>query len=112
MCWLMKHWWFWGGMGFILVALVTGYFLIPVSEGGINRSKFDRIQLGMREWQVKDVLGPDVLPAECDYVHFANGMTISGTINWCDEDGNGIICRLPRKPRGWEGIFPFAPVIP
>lgn len=80
-------------MGFILVALVTGYFLIPVSEDRINRSKFDRIQLGMSEDQVADLLGYDEMLGSFDHVHMSwipNRRTISGNMNWSDEDGNRI----------------------
>src|SRR5438874_2110378 len=93
MRWLMKGSWFWGGTGLILVALVTGYLLIPVSEGRINKSKFDKIQLGMSEDQVEDLLGADEMLGALDFVilrQTAEGKNISGTRTWSDEDGNRI----------------------
>ena len=76
-------------MGFVLVAVVTGYFLIPVSEGRINRPKFDRIQLGMSEDQVADLLGHDEMLCSFDRV-WGSRKKISGIRSWGDEDGNRI----------------------
>jgi hypothetical protein len=59
MRWLPKRWWFWGGTGFILVALVAGYLLVP--EPRISHGNCDRIQIGWTRSQVEDFLGkPDL----------------------------------------------------
>jgi hypothetical protein len=57
MRWLLKRWWFWGGTGFMLVAVCAGYLLIPVGEGGISQANCDRIQLGMKVEDVSILLG-------------------------------------------------------
>ena len=41
MRWLLKRWWFWGGMLFMLVATCAGYLLIPVEEPRISQANYD-----------------------------------------------------------------------
>jgi hypothetical protein len=58
MRWLLKRWWFWGGVGFVLVSLGTAYLVIPIEEGRISQATCDKIQLGWPREQVEDLLGP------------------------------------------------------
>jgi len=53
MRWLLKHWWFWCGTGFMLVAVVAGYLVIPVHKGRISQGNFDKFKLsGLRsKWE-------------------------------------------------------------
>jgi hypothetical protein len=60
MRWLLKHWWFWAGTGFMLAAVFVGYLVIP--GGRITQEKCDRIQLGMTFEEVKSLLGDNYLP--------------------------------------------------
>ena len=55
MRWLLKRWWIWGGTGFVLVAIVADYLVIPVSEDRLSQANCDRIQLGMSKEQVSEV---------------------------------------------------------
>ena len=57
MRWLLKRWWFWAVAGFVLVAVMAGYLLIPFEEARISQAKCDRIQLGMNPEQVDGLLG-------------------------------------------------------
>jgi hypothetical protein len=43
---LLKRWWFWAGIGFCLVAIVVGSFLIPFGDGRISQAACDRIEIG------------------------------------------------------------------
>jgi hypothetical protein len=58
MGWLLKRWWFWGGAGFMLVAVCAGYLLISVGDDLISQANCDKIQLGWSREQVEDLLGP------------------------------------------------------
>jgi hypothetical protein len=79
MRWLMKRWWFWAGTGFMLVAVVAGYLLIPVGEGRISQAACDRIQIGMTHEQVCELLHEK---------HVLNVILLRDF--WGDDDGNSI----------------------
>jgi hypothetical protein len=105
MRWLLKRWWFWGGTGFMLVALVAGYFLIPISQGCISQANCDKIQLGMREGDVYMLLGlgdPDAEPV-VRYEFLDIDLLVDvlpprrDAVLWEDEDGNEIRVRLDDK---------------
>jgi hypothetical protein len=83
MRWLLKRWCFWGGAGFMLVAVCVGYLLIPVGEGRISQASCDRIQLGWTVEEVKRLLGEHVIHAPDD---------IDLGTHWFEwyDDGNGI----------------------
>ena len=57
MRWLLKRWWFWAGAGFMLVAVVAGYLLIPVERDRITEANYDKIQNGWSAEQVEELLG-------------------------------------------------------
>src|SRR5467141_1045877 len=56
MRWLFIRWWFWAGTGFMLVAVVAGYLVIPVSEGGINQATCDKIDIGLPDSEICNTL--------------------------------------------------------
>src|SRR5437016_4370965 len=89
MRWLLKRWWFLVGLGFVLVALVAGYLLIPIDEGPISQAACDKIQLGMSEEQVQEMLGPRTISVTCVWDEDAKAGRIT-EIGWGDEDGNII----------------------
>jgi hypothetical protein len=92
MRWVLKRWWFWAGAGFMLVAIVAGYLLIPVAEGGISQTSCDKIQLGWTAKQVHDFFG------DCDIggsgfvvdVRDTDGIDLFWLTSWADEDLNAI----------------------
>ena len=56
MRWLLKRWWFWGG-----VALLIGMVLLAVFNlrpHRVTEANLDRIMLGMSRSQVEEILGP------------------------------------------------------
>ena len=83
MRWLLKRWWLSAGTGFMLVALVVGYLVIPLGPGRISQANCGRIQLG---WDVGRV--NSLLEREAGLV-----FVCEGNVNWffwCDDDGNMI----------------------
>jgi hypothetical protein len=56
MRWLLKRWWFWSGAGFMLVAVVAGYLMIPIGNR-ISQANCDKIQPGWTSEQVEKLLG-------------------------------------------------------
>jgi hypothetical protein len=89
MCWLLKRWWFWAGTGFMLVAVVAGYLLIPA--GRISQATCDKIQRGWSTEQVVNLLGKPQfgelpLAANCE-----PGRRSGVSVIWCDEDRNAIL---------------------
>jgi hypothetical protein len=78
MRWLLKRWWFWGGAGFMLVAVCVGYLVIPLEKSRITQENSDKIQRGWTREQVESVLGWRGLDEH----------TIGAW--WEDEDGNKI----------------------
>jgi hypothetical protein len=82
MGWLLKRWWFWTGTGFILVAVVAGYLLIPapVEKQLISQETCDKIQLGWTIGQVEHLL-------EAHGVHTEPGRREDITHYWGNEDG-------------------------
>jgi hypothetical protein len=57
MRWLLKRWWFWGGTGFVLVAVAMGYLVIPVSECQVTEANYAKIQDGWTAERVEELLG-------------------------------------------------------
>ena|SRR5438132_4750034 len=95
MRWLLKRWWFWAGTGFMLVAFVAGYLLIPFprdqGEGWISQATCDKIQIGWIWTQMEEFMGPwDHLTAE------AGVKETLCTAYWKDEDGAEI--QVTTKP--------------
>src|SRR5438445_11646346 len=93
MHWLLKRWWFWVGTGFMLVAVVDRYLVIPVHKGRISQANFDKIQIEWTPEQVGDLLGlmdgtPNTLVSGPPYMPSkVLGMC---WLSWEDEDGNEI----------------------
>src|SRR6266446_3410731 len=85
MRWLLKRWWFWGGMLFMLVATCAGYLLIPVEEPRISQANYDKIRLGMTKKQVEHLLGETR-----DASVLSMGGSESAGVYWSDDDGNEI----------------------
>ena len=92
MRWLLKRWWFWTGAGFMLVAIVTGYFLIPigVEESEISQATCDKIKLGWSDTQVTELLNKrgvvaSAVAAETGFV-----------AEWTDELGDRIVVTFER----------------
>jgi hypothetical protein len=54
---LLKRWWFWLGAFIILGLFSAGLTLIVVSRSEITQAKFDRIQEGMTEDEVINIIG-------------------------------------------------------
>jgi hypothetical protein len=92
MRWLLKRWWFWAGAGFMLVALVVGYFAVPVGGDRISQVSCDRIQPGMTLKDVESLLGDDCLP-------HGGSITSFLVVSWFDDDRNVITVAF--KP-AWE----------
>jgi len=78
MRWLLRRWWFWAGTGFILVAILAGYLVIPVSEGRISQANCDRIQLGMTFEEVKSLLGEHCLA-------WPGTLWVPNVVTWYDD---------------------------
>jgi hypothetical protein len=95
MPWLLKRWWFWAGCLFMLVAIVAGYLLIPVSASRITQETCDKIQLGWTEREVVKLLGPN------------HDWTVGEelTLLWYDEDGNQISVAFPDDGRVTRARF-------
>jgi hypothetical protein len=91
MRWLLRCWWFWAGAGFMLVAVVVGYLVIPVDEGRISQANCDRIQLG---WTLEDVKS---LSGEPTFYFVFDGSR--NGFYWFDDDGNMI-----RATIGLQGV--------
>ncbi|HEV3448750.1 MAG TPA: hypothetical protein VG099_29200 [Gemmataceae bacterium] len=91
MRWLLKRWWFWAWMAFMLVALLAGYLLIPFSEGALSQAACDRIQFGMTFEQVKSFLGDDG-PGSLHET--------SRIVSWYDDDVNRITVAFEGRQRG------------
>jgi hypothetical protein len=89
-CAVLKRWWFWAGLGFLLVAIAAGYLVIPVGEGRISQATCDRIQLGMTSEQVRQLLGEP----RGDFLE--NFGDIGVWVIWSDEDENQIAARFHR----------------
>jgi hypothetical protein len=82
---LLKRWWFWAGAGFMLVAVVAGYLVIPVGEGRISQASCDRLQLGWSPHQVASLLREnEFLGSGRVQEPIAIGLSLG------DEDGNRI----------------------
>jgi hypothetical protein len=98
MRWLLKRWWFWGGAGFMLVAVAAGYLLIPVGECRISQASCDKIHLGSSEEEVQELLGVPLMRLIFSHVHST----------WVNEDGDAISVAFgsgshylkPSNPRG------------
>ncbi|HEV3081683.1 MAG TPA: hypothetical protein VGY66_18030 [Gemmataceae bacterium] len=92
MRWLLKRWWFWAGTGFMLVAVVAGYLLIPVGEAppiGISRAGCDKIRFGMSLEELAELLG------DWQYAELVGiGESQSDILTWVDEDDNRIVVKL------------------
>ena len=89
MRWLLKRWWFWIVAGFMVVALVVGYLVIPFGEGQISQANCDRIQLGWSPRQVGSLLRDNEILNLPDRAQvFGIGLTAR------DEDGNRIEVRF------------------
>ena len=87
--WPLKRWWFWAGMGLVLVAVVGSYLLLP--DPRISLASCRKIQRGWSTEQVVNLLGKPQfgelpLPADCDPERQSWVNVI-----WCDEDGNVIL---------------------
>jgi hypothetical protein len=87
MRWLLKRWWFWAGTGFMLVALVVGYLVIPVGEGRVSQASCDRIQLGWSPDQAEKFMGERV----------PTGGWSGNAKVWEDEDGNAILVHFDQR---------------
>jgi hypothetical protein len=85
MRWLLKRWWFWGGAGFMLVAVCAGYLVIPVDEGRISQASCDRIQLETSVLQMMELLGHGQVVGWTSEKTDIFWQTI-----WYDEDLNAI----------------------
>jgi len=104
MRWLLKRWWFWTGAGFMLVAVVAGYLLIPVEEPLISQATCDRIQRGWTVGEVISLLGENGLVGDN-----GNGLVegIDGVGGfempclrwwaWHDDDDNVIVVRFSEQ---------------
>jgi hypothetical protein len=88
MRWLLKRWWFWAGAGFMLVAVCAGYLLIPVGEARISQAACDRIELGMSEAQVRNLLGD---PLGTMWLWDERRNMYYDVFDWPDKDGNRIL---------------------
>jgi hypothetical protein len=89
MRWLLKRWWFWGGAGFMLVAVCAGYLFIPAEKARITQENCDKIQEGWSPEQVVSLLGEHEVP---DYGH-GPGVVMLGLV-WYDQDGNAVVVKF------------------
>jgi hypothetical protein len=90
MRWLLKRWQFWGGMGFMLVALCAGYLLIPVERDRITQENCDKIQDGWSPEQVLSLLGKPSIPTTLPKDTKDGAVWIFTSMMWRDEDDNEI----------------------
>jgi hypothetical protein len=91
MRWLLKHWWFWAGAGFMLVAVCAGYLLIPVGECRISQANCDNVRLGMRGEQVIELLGDGQLRGMDQLIESLGAdVDLIWETSWTDEDLNEI----------------------
>jgi hypothetical protein len=81
MRWLLKRWWFWAGTGFMLVAVMAGYLLIPVERNRITEANYDKIQHEWSKGEVEELLGTPKVRLE--------GTQIT-VLTWVNEDGDSI----------------------
>jgi len=81
MRWLLKRWWFWGGIGFMLIAVCAGYLQVTAERSRITQENCDKIQLGWSREQVIGLLGNSI------------DSGFSG-LYWTDVDGNRIFIQF------------------
>jgi hypothetical protein len=92
MRWLLKRWWFWAGAGFMLVAVVAGYLLIPVETERITEANYDKIQKEWSRGEVEKLLGTPKTSLE-GQISFRNGsgwIKASAVLTWVSDDGDII----------------------
>jgi len=108
MRWLLKRWWFWTEIGFMLVALCAGYVLIPVERAIFSQETCDKIQLGWSEDQVEEELlcGNCEGNARSDYDKdgvLANKYAVS---IWRNDEGDAIRVAFDRTGVIEKGFTP------
>ena len=76
MRWLLKRWWFWIGL-VLLLGLAGSVALVYANPSRITRANFGRIQDGMREEEIIEILGePESVFARRLIIDSERGITL------------------------------------
>jgi hypothetical protein len=75
-------------MAFMLVAVCAGYLLIPVSEDQISQGACDKIRIGMRLEETRQLLGSE--DARSSWGNFRSENCYYINLHWRNEDGDCI----------------------